>query len=445
MKLAATLLLCAFLSLTSTTAHAKGLIRDAELELALQNLAKPIIRAAGFGTGRIRILVINDATLNAFVVDSRHIFIHSGLIRRLKTPEALQAVIAHELAHIANGHLTRRTGNQRVSNRVTAIGFALAIAAAASGEGRAGVGIAAGTASSAQRVFFSHTRSEESSADQSGVRYLSQNGIDPAAMIEVLDLFRGQEALRRQRQDPYARTHPLTRDRLRAVKGYAAASKTHVKERSTTSAYWFARMNAKLTAFLGNPRSTLRHKASKGDGEIALLRRTIAYHKTPNHKKALEEINRLLRLRPKDPFYHELKGQILLESRNFGPAVTSYRNATNLAPREALIQSGLGKALLAVNSKQSNKDALNVLTRARGRDPADPSMLRNLAVAHAKNGQNAMASVATAERYAVLGRFTDASTHAKRAMGALPQGSGGWLRANDVLKAAKVAPKRKKR
>ncbi len=444
MKLAATILLSIFLSVTSTAALARGLIRDAELELALQNLAKPIVRAAGFGSNRIRILVINDPAMNAFVVDSRHIFIHSGLIRRLKTPEALQAVIAHELAHIANGHLTRRAGNQRVSNRVTAIGFALAIAAAASGEGRAGAGIAAGSASTAQRVFFSHTRAEESSADQSGIRYLSQNGIDPAAMIEVLDLFRGQEALKRQRQDPYARTHPLTRDRLRAVKGYAAATKTRIKEPSKISAYWFARMNAKLTAFLGNPRATLRHKASKGNGEIALLRRAIAHHKTPNHKKALAEVNNLLKLRPKDPFYHELKGQILLESRNFGPAVTSYRNAMNLAPGEALIQSGLGKALLAVNSKQSNRDALSVLTRARSRDPADPSMLRNLAVAHAKNGQNAMASVATAERYAVIGRFKDATTHAKRAMGALPQGSGGWLRANDVLKSSNAALKRKK-
>ena len=445
MKLIATLILSIALALSSSMASAKGLIRDAELERALQNLAKPIVRAAGFGSNRIRILIINDDTLNAFVVDSRHIFIHSGLIRRLKTPEAVQSVIAHELAHIANGHLTRRAGNLQISNRVAAVGFALAIAAAASGEGRAGAGIALGTANSARRVFFSHTRAEESSADQSGIRYLAQAGIDPAAMVEVLDLFRGQEALRSNRQDPYARTHPLTRDRLRAVKGYAAASKSKAKERTNASAYWFARMNAKLAAFLGNPRNTLRNQASKGNGEIAILRRAIGYHKTPNHKKALAEITRLIAMRPKDAFYHELKGQILLESRNFGPAVASYQRAVSLAPREALIQSGLGKALLAQNTAASNKAALTVLARARTRDPADPSMLRNLAVAYAKTGQNGMASVVTAERYAVLGRFNDASTHAKRALGALPQGSSGWLRANDVLKTAQSAPKKKKR
>jgi predicted Zn-dependent protease len=423
---------------------AQGLIRDAELELALKNLAKPVVQAAGLSSNRIRILVINSNKLNAFVVDSRHVFIHSGLIRRLKRPEALQAIIAHEIAHIANGHLTRRAGNLRVANRITAIGFALSIAAAASGQGDAAFGLATGTASSAQRVFFAHTRSEEASADQSGIRYLRAAGIDPAAMTDVLDLFRGQEALRSNRQDPYARTHPLTRDRLRAVKGYVAAAKGKAATPSKTDAYWFARMNAKLTAFLGNPRQTLRNKASKGNGEIATLRRAIGHHKTPNTKKALAEVNRLIQMRPRDPFYHELKGQILLESRNFGPAVQSYKTAMSLAPNEPLIQAGLGKAYLTIGTKAGYQSALTTLKAARDRDPGDPKLLRDLALAHAKNGQNAMASVATAERYAVQGRFKDAITHAKRAMGALGQGSGGWLRANDVLRTAQVAVKKRR-
>lgn len=424
------------------TAQAQSLIRDAEIEQALLNLAKPIARAAGLGTDRIRILVINDNSLNAFVVDSRHIFIHSGLIRRLQSAQALQAVIAHEIAHIANGHLTRRAGHARAASRITAIGFALAIATAASGNSQAGFGLAAGSASAAQRAFFAHTRAEEASADQSGIRYLSSAGINPVAMSEVLDLFRGQEALRASRQDPYALTHPLTRDRLRAVRGYVAGARVAAPKSSATDNYWYARMRAKLTAFLGNPRQVLRNKAAKGKGEIARLHRAVAYHKSAQIKKALAEVDALIALRPRDPFYRELRGQILLESRNFGPAVQAYRNAVSLAPREALIQAGLGKALLA---RGNFKEALPVLSRARSRDPGDPRLLRDLAVAHAKTGQNGLASAATAERYAVLGRYEDAKIHAKRAMGALSQGSAGWLRANDVLLAAKSAPKRKKR
>lgn len=429
--------------LLALPAHAISVIRDAEIERSLREIAKPVLRAAGLGANSIRILVINDSSLNAFVVDSRHIFVHSGLILKLQRPEALQAVLAHEIAHIANGHLVRRAGNARTANRVAAIGFALSVAAAAKGEGEAAIGLAAGTQSSAQRVFFKHTRAEESSADQSALRYMASAGIDPTAMNDVLDIFRGQEALRSSRQDPYARTHPLTKDRQRAVKGYAAAYQTRARATPPEISYWFKRMDAKLEGFLRNPRATLRKREAKGKDEIATLRRAVALHRQPQPKKALAEMGRLLQMRPRDPYYHELRGQILLESNNAGAAVQSYRNAVSLGGNDPLLLAGLGRALLAVNSKASTGEALRVLGAARGRDPGDPSMLRNLALAHAKNGQNAMASVATAERYLVIGRFNEAQLHAKRALGALPTGSRGALRAQDVLSIAKTAARRR--
>lgn len=435
-------LLAACMACAALPAHAISVIRDAELERSLKEIAKPLLRAAGLGTSAMRIIVINDNSMNAFVVDHRHIFIHSGLIMRLNSPEALQAVIAHEIAHIANGHLSRRASNARRANRVAAIGLALSVAAAAKGEGQAAVGLAAGTASSAQRVFLRHTRAEESSADQAGLRYMASAGIDPSAMNEVLNLFRGQEVLQPGRQDPYARTHPLTNDRLRAVRGYVAGHKAAARATPPETLYWFNRMEAKLHGFLQNPRTVLRRAEAKGNGETATLRRAVAYHKRPNAKRALAEMNRLLQMRPRDPYYHELKGQILLESRNFGAAVASYRNAANLAKGEPLIAAGLGKALLALDTRASNAEALRVLTAARGRDPGDPNMLRNLALAHAKNGQNAMASVATAERYLTIGRFTEAILHSKRAMGVLPRGSQGWLRAQDVLSISEISERR---
>lgn len=426
-------------------AQAITVLRDAELEQALKQLARPILQAAGLGSNRVSILVVKDSSLNAFVADSRHIFITSALIRRLRTPQALQAVIAHEVAHIANGHITRRAANARVANRLTAVGFAIAAIGAAKGNGQAAVGLAAGTASSAQRIFFSHTRAEEASADQSGLRYMALAGIDPAAMTEVLDLFRGQEALKPGRQDPYARTHPLTRDRLRAVRGYVASLKTKPTERTSSDAYWFARMDAKLQGFLGNPRRILRGKEAKGNGEIATLRRAIAYHRLPDPPKAIRELGALLSKRPRDPFYHELRGQILLESGNAAAAVSSYQTAASLLKGEPLILGGLGRALLAQNTKGTNREALRVLTQARSGDPGDPGLLRDLALAHARNGQPGLASAATAERYAIRSQFDDAEIHAKRAMGQLPRGSQGWLRAQDVLQLVKAAEKQKKR
>ncbi|NNK78659.1 MAG: M48 family metalloprotease [Litoreibacter sp.] len=439
------LLACFGLMLCAVPAHAASLIRDAELELSLRKLMQPVLQTAGMGSSRVRVLVINDPSLNAFVTDSRHIFVHSGLIMKLDRPEALQAVLAHELAHITNGHLSRRGVNAQNMSRAGAIGMALSVASALAGQGQAGIALGVGTASSALRVFLSHTRAEESSADQTALRYLADAGIDPEAMSDTLDLFVGQEALRPGRQDPYARSHPLSRDRLRAVDGFAAALKSKARPAPAEIVYWYNRMDAKLQGFLRNPKYVLRRPEAQGSSETARLRRAIAYHQMPNPKKALSEIDGLLRMRPKDAYYHELKGQILLESGNPSAAANSYRKAVSLAPKEPLIQRGLGRALLALGTRSSNAEALSVLRKARARDPGDPGLLRNLALAHAKNGQNAMASLATAERYAILGRFGDAKTHAKRAQGSLPRGSAGWLRAGDVLRTAETALARQKK
>lgn len=419
------------LCLTLSQAQGRGLIRDAEIEYALRQVAQPILQAAGL-PGSVRIYVIQDDSMNAFVGNARAIFVHSGLLLRLETSDELQAVLAHEAAHIANGHLTRRPVAARSAATAANIGLILGAAAAAAGGPRAGIGVAAGSASAAQRSLFAHTRAEEASADQSSLRYLAAAGTDPQAAAKVLQLFRGQELLSVGRQDPYAQTHPLTRDRIRAVEGFAAAVQPRVKDRRAVD-YWYARAVGKLSAFSRAPSWTLRRTRGES-GEIAALRRAIAHHRKPDARRALAGIDALIAGRPNDAFYHELKGQFLLESRNPGAAVQSFRRAAQLAPREALIQAGLGRALLAAGQ---DRDALRVLSTARSNAPSDPRLLRDLATAHARAGQNGLASVAVAERYAVLGRMRDARMQAERAAGLLPTGSSGWLRAQDILAVAR--------
>ncbi len=415
--------------LMALPASARGLIRDAEMEYALRQVAQPILQAAGL-PGSVRILVINDDSMNAFVGDARAIFIHSGLLLRLDTADQLQAVIAHEAAHIANGHLTRRPAAARSAQTAARLGLILSAAAAVAGGGEAAGGLLAGTSSVARRSFFAHTRAEESSADQSSLAYLAEAGTDPKAAREVLELFRGQELLSVGRQDPYAQTHPLTRDRIRAVEAYAAAVTPRSADRAAVD-YWYGRAVGKLSAFLRAPAWTLRRVDGKND-EISVMRSAIAYHRRPDLDRALHAIDSLLAGRPGDAFYHELKGQFLLEAGQAQAAVASYSRAADLAPRQALIQAGLGRALVAAGR---DAEARAVLERARGRDPFSPRLLRDLATVHARLGQPGLASVATAERYAVLGRLRDAGIHAERAVGLLPRGSSGWLRAQDILSA----------
>jgi predicted Zn-dependent protease len=418
--------------LVALPAHAVQLLRDPDIEHALRKLAEPVLQAAGLNPNRVRILIVNDSALNAFIIDSDAIFINYGLILKLDEPEMLQGVIAHEAAHIVNGHISRRMANLRNARTVSGLGMALAAVAAASGQGEAATGLALGTSSSAQRSFLAHTRSEEASADQSGVRFLKRAGISPSGMLKVLQIFEGQELLIGGRQDPYARSHPLSRDRVRAMEAFVAA----FGDTSTPDAdrnYWYARARGKISAFTRSPKWTFGRAKEGPTQDITLMRQAIAHHRNSNATQAVKAIDAAIALRPSDPFFYELKGQILLESRQISAAVTAYKKAVDLAPKDALILSGYGRALLA---NEQYGAALQVLENARARDFRDTRLLRDLSVAYARQGQNGMASLVTAERYALQGRLKDAEIHAKRASGLLPAGSGPWQRAQDVIIAA---------
>ncbi|MFT5785625.1 MAG: putative Zn-dependent protease [Ascidiaceihabitans sp.] len=431
-------LLALLMVLTAAPVRALGLLRDADAEYALQQIAAPVLRAAGLSPTRVKILIVNDSNLNAFVVGNDAIFIHYGLLNRMKRADMLQAVIAHEAAHITNGHITRRLTNIGSSRTIAGLGLALAVAAAAAGATEGAVGIALGTQSAAQRAFFKHTRAEEVSADQSGVRYLRSAKISTKGMLDVLEIFRGQELLSENRQDPYTRSHPLSRDRIRNLQGFSASDKGPVK---SDADYWFARVKGKISAYTRAPKWTLRRVGESGYKDVALLREAVAQHRNSKTKKALQAIDRAIALRPKDAFFHDQRGQILIETRNFAAATNAYARAVNLAPRNSLILAGYGRALLASGNVSK---ARSILEKARTIDFRDGSMLRDLSVAYAKSKQPGMASLVTAERYALAGRMADAKIHSKRATGLLPRGSGPWQRAQDVLIASERATKKRK-
>jgi predicted Zn-dependent protease len=429
--------------LAAVPATAQGLIRDAGMEHGLDRLARPILTAAGLPANRTRVLVVNDTRMNAFVVDSRTIFITAGLILRMQNADELQAVIAHEAAHISNGHFARRGLNAQAARNAALVGLAVGVAAgAASGTPEAGVGIALGTQSSALRNFLSHTREEEAAADKSGMRYMAIAGVNPGALGTVLENFAGQEALTPGQQDPYARSHPLSRERIRAVESTAGALDPLPAERADEH-YWFDRTKALLSAYFRSPGYTFSRVRDGDTSDAAQIARALAHHKSGDLPAARAALKSAMDARPDDPFLYDLMGWIELEWGNWDAARDAYARAAELAPREALIQAGYGRALLARDTSADNVLALDVLTRARARDPYDANLLRDLAIAHARAGQDGYAALATAERYALTGRLKDAGVLARRAEGALPVGSPGWSRAQDLIRAAELNEKRR--
>ena len=425
----------------ATPARAVTILRDAGVEYGLKQIAAPILRAAGLNPNRVKVLVIDDSSFNAFVVDRSTIFVHAGLIEKSDDVSVLQAVIAHEAAHITNGHITRRDLNLRSMQAVAGLGIALAILAGAAGAGQAAGGLAIGVQSSALRSFLSHTRAEEAAADASAANYLQLAGIGAQGMVDLHNSFRGQEVLSASRQDPYMQSHPLTRDRIRAAEAYVAS---HGKGKGPSDAdrYWYDRVKGVLTGFSRSPKWTLRRAGEEQWPDIRYMREAIAYHRNRNLSQSLSHIDKAIAQRPKDPFYHDLKGQILIENRQWQAALASYGQAVNLAPNDALILGDYGHALLAVDRY---RDAQQALEKSLRQDTRNARVLRDLSQAYAQTGQNGMAALVTAERYALAGRLKDAELHARRAVDLLPRGSAASRRAEDILDAAKQDKKRNKR
>ena len=423
--------LAAFVSLSTCAqiAQSAGLLRDSDIEEGLSRLAAPVLIAAGLSPVSTKVLVVDDDRLNAFVIDRRYIFLHSGLILRSKTPEMLQSVIAHEAAHIANGHIARRRQALQLSRNAANFGTALAVAVgAASGSGEAATGIALGVRGSATRKFLSHSRAEESSADQSALGYMVRSGINPMGMVDTLDIFVGQENLVVGRQDPYVRSHPLTRDRMRRVETMAMAHDDLPSDPDMV--YWHARVVGKLSAFQRAPSWTLGRVKDSHTEDIKHMRGAIAHGRAGNLTSAIQSIDRALSLRPDDPFYQDLKAELYMRNRAFSDSARAYKKAHDLRPKDAIILAGYGRALLA-DGKFSR--ALDILEQARVRDFRNSALLRDLGVAYSKLGKHAMASLVTAERYALRGRIKDAKMHANLAAAGLPVGSPSWQRAQDVI------------
>ena len=420
-------------------AHARGFIRDAEIEATLRLIAQPVLTAAGLNAGSVRIVIVNDPSLNAFVGAGQTIFLHTGLLTRLKSVEMIQAVIAHEAAHIRAGHAITRGDAARNSSSTLALGMLLAAMAASGGQGEAAGVIAAGSISAAERGFLAHSRAEESAADQASVRILALAGVPPTAALDTLNLFSGQDVLTDKRRDPYTRTHPLNSQRISSLRTAIATVRFNGPRQNKALPYWHARMVAKFEGFLRKPGRLLKRAKQQKNTELAAYMRAIAYHRKSDLTRAHREMDSLIRARPNDPYYAELKGQFFLESGRAKDAVTYYRRALSLAPKEPQIQAGLARALLALETGAGNREAVGLLEKSRQRDLADPRTLQFLALAYARTGKTGQASLATAERFALSGRIKDAAVHARRAMGTLPEGTPSWRRANDIVILARRA------
>jgi predicted Zn-dependent protease len=433
-------LVCWEIGASAARAEGLPLIRDSEIEDTIRSWANPLLQAAQLDPSSVRLLIVNDQTLNAFVAGGQNLFINSGLLVEADTPGQLLGVLAHETGHISGGHLARSGDALRDAQNAglfaTLLGIGLIALGAATGSGEAGdagSAVVVGGQSAGLRNFLAYTRSQERSADQAAVNLLDRTGQSSEGMLHFMEKLADQELLSSSRQDPYVRSHPLTRDRIEFISEHARNSQNTDRQNTPEDIERHERMRAKLIGFLERPRRVLRTFYPTNDQSlVARYGRAVAYLRLSDVDKAVAEMDSLIAERPNDPYFYELKGQILYELGHIREAVPMYQKAVALKPGDGLMLTGLGAALLETGDPAYVDPAIEALEQARRNDVENPSTWRLLATGYHARGDDGPAALASAEYALLIGRAQDARLHAGRAERIYQEGSPGWLRSQDI-------------
>lgn len=423
-----------------------SILRDTETEWLFRDATRPLIEAAKLDPNSVKVVLLNDPTINAFVATGQTVYIQSGLLLAADNANQLQGVIAHELGHVAGGHSIRIQEGGRSATGITIATLVLGALAIAAGAGEAGMGIMAAGQQAALGNFLSFSRTQEASADQAGAKYLSGAGITGKGMLDFFGKLQNEEyRLAIYDKDSYGRTHPINSERIQALQQLLRADPAWSKPPDPTLEARFQRVKAKLFGFLNPGRAVAKYPET--DQTVpAHYARAYAYHMGGYPDKAIAEANALLATSPHDPFFLELKGQIQLESGKPVDAIPALREATQRSGDAPMIAAMLGHALVATENAKYFPEAKQVLKAAVSRDNQDPFAWYQLGIIYDREGDQARASLATAERSNLEGNPKLAYASAQMAMRGIPSGSPDWLRAQDIamVSRAELAKKDKR-
>lgn len=426
----------------SQPAAAQSLIRDAELENFLDDLIDPVIVAANLEPDAVDYYVINDQTLNAFVSGGQNIFFHTGLIVAADTPNELLGVAAHETGHIAGGHLARFSDGIGAASVPVYVGLGLGILAIASGNPDAGMAFIAGGQHVGTMNFLSYSRGQEAAADQAAVTYLERAGTSPDGLIDFFENFRELDVVSGAERYKYWRTHPLSSDRISSLRQRVEESPYRGEVQNSEMNYRFQMIKAKLYGFIDRPEAALRRYPLADQSDPAHYGRAVAYFRMSDVPKAIREVDQLIQKYPDNPYYYELKGQILFESGKIEEAIPFIRKSVQRAPGEALLRLNLGQALVALPGSDKDpaitEEAQKQLRKAIAFEKGLIFAYHQLAITYDRQGNAGMADLMTAERYYHMGDLGGAGQFAARAKDKLTENSVHWNRAMDIIQVVKL-------
>jgi predicted Zn-dependent protease len=420
-------------------------LRDTETEQLFADLARPLIEAANLDDKSVEVVLLNDDEINAFVAGSQNVYVNSGLIIAADNVNEVQAVVAHELGHVAGGHSIRMGEGAKQATGIQLATMVLGAIALAAGAGDAAMGLMMMGQRAALGSFLAFTRAQETSADLAGASYLSKAGISGKGSLQFFKKLQNQEyRLAVYATDSYDRTHPLSGERISMLENLYKKDPAWNNPTDPALEARFQRVKAKLLGFI-NPKQAIQKYPESDQSVPAHYARAYAYHLGAYPDKALSETDALLKTDPDDPYFLELKGQILLEGGKPAEAIAPLREAVKESHDAPLIASMLGHALIATEDVKNFGEAKTILKTAVARDNENPFAWYQLGIIYDREGDQPRAALATAERNNLEGNPKLALASAEMAMRGIPAGSPDYLRAQDIAMVSKAELKNDKK
>ncbi len=438
--------------MSSALAQQKGppVIRDTEAEQLLREYTRPILRAAGLEKQNIQIVIINDSNFNAFVADGRRIFVNYGAIMQSETPNQIIGVLAHETGHLAGGHLAKmreqmaQAQTQMIIAMLLGAGAMVAGARSGSNSGLANAGAAAvaGPQEMIRRTMISYVRQQEENADRAGVKFLTATGQSAKGMYDTFKRFTNDSLFAAHGADPYLQSHPMPADRVAALEELARSSPYWDKKDDPALQLRHDMVRAKISAFMERQDTVYRRYPISNESLPARYAHAITTYLHGDLRSALAQIDGLIQLQPNNPYFHELRGQALLEGGKPAEAIAPLRKAVALSNHSPLIEMLLGQALVGTDNKAYTEEAISILRAAVARETEAPIGYTQLAMAYGRKGDYAEADLASAQAAFLRGDNKTARELASRAKTRFAIGTPGWVKADDIV-AAKPLPGQK--
>ncbi len=334
-------------------------LSDPILEDYVEELVFKLAATSQLRERRLEIVLVDNASINAFAVPGGVVGIHNGLIFQAESEAQFASVLGHELAHLSQRHFSRGIENQKKSQKMSMIGLLGGLVAVAAGSGEAGMAAMMGSQAAAQDSALRYSRLHEQEADRLGMQNLAGAGMDPGATAAMFVVMQREARTYGARPPEFLMTHPLTESRISDARNRARDYPRRIYE--DNPAYQLMRARVELS-FIEDPAKAVEHfreKRSKG-GKNAVASQyglILALAQDGQFAEARKLLKPMRDFAPTNMIYGLAQADIDIEQKRYDTAIAHLEKGLRLVPNNHPITMKLAKAYFRAQ-RYSDADVL---------------------------------------------------------------------------------------